>query len=90
MWQRGPWDAELSWIEVFKQARVGVNEAPVDGYTQLSAHLNYTTELESGELQWFVRGQNLLDEDIRLATSLLRNTAPEPGVNIETGIRFYF
>lgn len=90
VWRNGPWDAELSWIEVFKQSRVGVNEASVDGYTQLSGHLNYTAEFEVGELQWFVRGQNLLDEDIRLATSLLRNTAPEPGINIETGLRFYF
>jgi iron complex outermembrane receptor protein len=38
----------------------------------------------------FLKGGNLLDREIRNSSSLLRDIAPEPGRNIEVGIRARF
>jgi iron complex outermembrane receptor protein len=38
----------------------------------------------------FARGNNLLDQSIRNATSFLRSIAPEPGIGGEIGVRATF
>ena len=45
------------------------------------------------ELLWlhmlvFLRAKNITDEEIRNATSFMRNFAPEPGRTLELGVRF--
>jgi iron complex outermembrane receptor protein len=42
------------------------------------------------EVKLFVRGDNLLDEEVRNHTSLLKNYAPEPGRAITLGFRLEF
>jgi iron complex outermembrane receptor protein len=48
--------------------------------------------VERGPGEWtlFLRGDNLLDEEIRNATSLLREMAPEAGISVEAGVRLEF
>jgi iron complex outermembrane receptor protein len=38
----------------------------------------------------FLRGRNLLDEQIRNSTSFLRSFSPEPGRSIELGVELTF
>jgi iron complex outermembrane receptor protein len=41
-------------------------------------------------LHIFLRGTNLLDEDIRQHTSPLKDLAPLPGRSLHAGVRFEF
>ena len=66
------------------------NETSTAGYTRVDASLSYTQRYGSQELTWFVLGKNLLDQDIRLSTSVLKDLAPAPGRNIILGLRTRF
>lgn len=73
------------------QDRPGENETDTPGYLLLNAGAQYRlTTSGDGEMLLFVRGNNLLNENIRNSTSYLRNVAPEPGRGAELGIRITF
>jgi iron complex outermembrane receptor protein len=42
------------------------------------------------DLTWFLLAKNLLNEDIRLSTSLLKDISPLPGRNLVFGVRAHF
>lgn len=63
-------EARAGLLHAFDQDIVGVNETPTEGYTLVSAELNYTVPFASepnGEprLTLGIRGDNLLDDDVR-------------------------
>lgn len=73
------------------QSRSGLNEPPTPGYTMLNAELSYRFAAPwNTEALAFVRARNLLDDDVRNATSFLRAFVPEPGRTIDAAIRFEF
>ena len=41
-------------------------------------------------MTWFLLARNLLNQDIRLSTSVLRDQAPLPGRNLIVGVRTAF
>ena len=58
-------------------------------YTLLSAYADYHIGLgRDSELKLFIRGDNLLDEEVRTHSSMLKNFSPEPGRAISLGLRF--
>ncbi|GAA6151223.1 TonB-dependent receptor [Pseudoteredinibacter isoporae] len=85
-----PFDAQLRFTHVAEQDRPGRNEETTESYKRLDAKLNYRIESGQGEWTVFVRGDNLLDEEIRNASSFLREIAPEPGRGVTLGARFSF
>jgi iron complex outermembrane receptor protein len=89
-WSGGAWDAGLRLTEALDQDDPGENEEPTEGYTALDAHLEY--RIDQGRTEWvlFLRGENLLDEEIRNSTSILRDAAPEAGRTVEAGVRLSF
>ncbi|WP_420472904.1 TonB-dependent receptor [Noviherbaspirillum sp. ST9] len=90
-YRRGPLQAGASVMRVRAQERLAVFEAlATPGYTQLDAHLSYSVRDGAMNWTWFILAKNLLDKDIRLSTSLLRNVAPQPGRNVVVGIRTQF
>lgn len=73
------------------QRNPGENELESEGYLLLNAYLDYKLNFnEKNEIFVFVKGNNLLNEDIRNSTSFLRDYAPEPGRDIELGLRLRF
>ena len=60
------------------------------GYTQLDANLSYTQSLSRYDVTWFLLARNLLNQDIRLSTSVLKDQAPLPGRNLIVGVRTAF
>lgn len=86
-WATRAWDLALRVTEFTDQDRPGENEEETDGYTLVSAHADY--RFSDGPNSWtvFIRGDNLLDEEVRNATSVLRDLAPEAGRKIEIGVR---
>ena len=88
-WSARRWSGDLRVTHVDAQDRPGLNETPTDSYVSMAGSLSYSVTGSSlGNYLFFVRGKNLLDEEIRNAASFLRNFAPEPGRSIEVGLRF--
>jgi iron complex outermembrane receptor protein len=86
IYQDDSWRAAINLTHAASQTRAGLNESVTDSYNRLDASLSYQQE------SWFVflKGQNLTDENIRNATSLLRDIAPEAGRNLTVGVRYRF
>jgi iron complex outermembrane receptor protein len=86
IYQDDSWRAAINLTHAASQTRAGLNESVTDSYNRLDASLSYQQE------SWFVflKGQKLTDENIRNATSLLRDIAPEAGRNLTVGVRYRF
>jgi iron complex outermembrane receptor protein len=89
--KQGPWRTGVAILRARQQDRLAAFETTsTPGYTQLDVHLSYSHRYGLAQLTWFLLARNLLDEDIRLSTSLLRNIAPLPGRNFLLGMRIRF
>jgi iron complex outermembrane receptor protein len=90
-YRKGAVRGGVSLLRALKQERLASFEiTPTPAYTQLDANLSYTQRLRNADLTWFIIGKNLLDKDIRISTSVLKDIAPLPGRNITVGVRAAF
>ena len=88
-WHRGAWQANLTWIHADDHSDVADYETPTPGYDLLNAELTWRLPfIEGTEWDLFLKGHNLLDEDIRNSTSYLKDQAPQIGRNFVLGLRF--
>ena len=89
--KQGPWGAYLLMLGVFRQTRVAPLETETPGYVRLDAEVSYTLAGETfGPVTLYVAGRNLLDQDIRFATSYTKAFAPQPGRSFLVGLRAQF
>ncbi|MNP36219.1 putative TonB-dependent receptor precursor [compost metagenome] len=90
VWELDRWQARVDVQHAASQHRKPANETSTDGYTTLGASVGYRFEV--GQSQWlaFVRGENLTDQTVRYASSILRDIAPAPGRSVEVGLRTTF
>ncbi|MCW5603497.1 MAG: TonB-dependent receptor, partial [Burkholderiales bacterium] len=72
------------------QDRVSANELPTDGYTMLNAAVSYRIKAQGLHLEAFLRGVNLLNEEIRNHVSFLKDIAPLGRRSAQIGIRGQF
>jgi len=85
------WSLHLHATRALEQDDAGELELPTDSYTLLSLYADYHWVLgDDSELKVFLRGDNLLDEEIRNHASFLKNFAPEPGRGFRLGLRFEY
>lgn len=90
-YRRNGWSAYTRVAQAEPQNHPGVNETATAGYVKLDLGARYTLQAgQAGELTVFANAKNLLDADIRSATSYLRQYSPEPGRGAELGIRLSF
>jgi iron complex outermembrane recepter protein len=76
------WFARVGFLHAFDQNRIGEGETPTEGYTLLNADLSYTFKLDAGfapEMTIGLRGENLLDDDVRNHVSFKKDDVLEPG-----------
>jgi len=85
-WNR--FDASIDATFAADQDDVAANELPTEGYTLLNLSLSYT--FDDPDLYVFVRGSNVLDEEIRQHTSPLKDLIPLPGRSVHLGLRYEF
>jgi iron complex outermembrane receptor protein len=70
------------------QDNPGDRETPTPGYLRLDIGTQYRVKaFDTAQLLVFAKATNLLDENIRNASSYLRNFAPEPGRAAQLGLR---
>ncbi len=86
------WGGRVRYTHAFAQDKAGVNETPTAAYDLLNLYVDYRVrrDAEGRELTLFLNATNLLDQEIRNATSFLRSFAPEPGRAFEIGVRASF
>jgi len=90
-YKQGPWRSGVSVLRALHQDRLAVSETvSTPGYTQLDANLAYTQTLGGTQVTWFALAKNLLNQDIRLSTSVLMDVAPLPGRSFVFGVRTRF
>ncbi|HEB27908.1 MAG TPA: TonB-dependent receptor, partial [Porticoccus sp.] len=89
-YQADQWSTKLKLTEVEEQNNPGDFEEKTDGYTRLDGHIHYHLDTANGTWLLSLKANNLLDEEIRNATSFLREIAPEPRRSLELGIRLSF
>lgn len=89
-YEQDRWDVYMRASVSDDQDKPGDNEAETDGFTDVS--VGATLHLSKGlfEHTLFVKVDNLLDEEMRNATSFLRDLAPQPGRSITVGYRAAF
>ena len=88
--RRNGWRLQARLTVAEAQNRAGRGETRTDGYVRLDAALERQWRLRRNRIVAFVQIDNLLDEEIRNAASFLRDVAPEPGRNLELGLRLAF
>ena len=89
-WGHGPWraDAQLTWAD--RAGRLAPQETPTASYTRLDAGVVYRTQVLGQQTQFSLRGVNLLNEDIRLHTSYLKDGYPLAGRSVLLGASIDF
>jgi iron complex outermembrane receptor protein len=90
-YQDSNWRSSLSILSASAQSRLASteeNKAP--GYTRVDANISWRQRIGENELTWFASARNLLNEEIRLSTSLLKDYVPQPGRNFIVGVRARF
>ena len=84
----GPWAGFVSVLRAADQNRTGPFETATPGYTRVDAELSYRLALGANRIAtFFVQGRNLTNQDIRLATSYVKDLVPLPGRSVWAGLR---
>ena len=89
-WHRGNLRANVSYHRVLEVDEVAEFETRTGGYDSVSANVAYRILVDASEIEFFLKGDNLLDQTQRVHTSFLKDSAPRPGLNVTGGVRVRF
>lgn len=89
-WRLGGWTAGIGIMHVSAQNDLAPDETRTAGYDDIDANLAYTWSSGGTDMELFLIGTNLGNEEARVATSYLKDFAPLPGRSLEAGFRMYF
>lgn len=80
------WTARVNLLHAFAQNDLGAFETPTAGFNLLNAELSYTATLPvngwATQMTVGLKGENLLDENIRLHQSYKKDEVLQPGRNV--------
>lgn len=88
------WTARIHLLHAFAQNNLGAFETPTPGYNLLNAELSHTAKIAAEpfpmEITLGLKGENLLDDNIRLHQSYKKDEVLQPGRNIRlfTSVKF--
>ncbi|WP_255398910.1 TonB-dependent receptor [Nitrosovibrio sp. Nv6] len=87
----GPWTSNVSATRVMRQNDLAELETSTPGYTLVNIEVSYRIkETRSNGIKVFLQGKNLLNEEMRVHNSFLKNFAPLPGRALVVGLRGEF
>lgn len=89
-WRDARANARLEVTHAARQNRLAPNETATSGYTLLNAYAGYRFGWTGFDLEAFVRGNNLLNREIRNHVSFIKDIAPLAGRNVMVGLRGEF
>ena len=82
--------ANVDYVRASEQDEVAEFELPSEGYDDLRARIAWRFRPGDTTVDVFLAGRNLLDDEQRLHTSVVKDLAPQPGRTIEAGLRMRF
>ncbi|MGX9393972.1 TonB-dependent receptor (plasmid) [Nitrobacteraceae bacterium UC4446_H13] len=88
------WTARVNLLHAFAQNDLGAFETPTAGFNLLNAELSYTTKIATAslpmEVTFGLKGENLLNDDIRFHQSYKKDEVLQPGRNVRlfTSLKF--
>lgn len=86
----GPFGARAELEHAWGQHRVPENDLPTASYTKLGLLVTYKFHVGATDWLAYLRGDNLTNQDIRYASSVVRDIAPEGGRSVMVGLRTRF
>ena len=87
----GPWSFNVTTLYVLRQNKTAALETSTPDYTLVNTNIGYYIKVAKRVgVTVFFQGKNLLNEDIRIHTSYLKDFAPRPGRAFIAGIRGEF
>lgn len=89
-WHATALSVKFNLTEVFEQQDTAIGEFETEGYTDLAIYADYHLDLSRGDLLFYAKGSNLLNQEIRNHGSFLKNFAPEPGRGVRFGVRYEY
>jgi iron complex outermembrane receptor protein len=90
-YRKGQWQANLAAVRSSAQRRLAASEsAAAPSYVRVDAGVSLLQRAAGVQWTWFAMVKNLLDEDIRLSTSIIKDVAPQPGRSVILGVRARF
>jgi len=91
--QINEWKMNATYIHAYQQTRLASFEiGPTPSYNLLNASLSYTEKIQAVSWTGYLRLSNLLNQDIRYATTpeTVRLYAPQPGRSLMVGVKAAF
>ena len=85
-YQKERYSLNINLLHAFAQNKLSANELKTDAYTNLSLLGTYQIPVKYN-IELFTKANNLLNEDIRDATSYIKDIAPQGGRSIMFGLR---
>lgn len=86
------WTARVHLLHAFSQNRLGAFETPTAGFNMLNAELShtkrYTGEVFVPEITLGIKGENLLNDQVRLHQSYKKDEVLQPGLNVRAFASF--
>lgn len=89
-WEAEKVNARINVLRASKQNSVADQEDATKGYTLLNATINSQVEIAGHQLDIGLVGQNLLDDDIRLHTSMRKDEVLQPGRDVRLVLTAHF
>ncbi|MEM9179546.1 MAG: TonB-dependent receptor [Pseudomonadota bacterium] len=89
----GAYELGAALTVAFDQDDPGVGQLMTDGYTTLDLRGEVDLSdfgIGSDGTEAFIEARNVTDEEVRFATSVLKDLVPAPGQNIRVGVRLAF
>ena len=89
----GAWELGAALTVAADQDDPGAGQLQTDGYTTLDLRGEVDLSdfgIGADGTEAFIEARNVTDEEVRFATSVLKDVAPAPGQNIRVGIRLAF
>ncbi len=89
----GAWEVGAAVTVAGDQDDPGVGQLETDGYTTLDLRAEVDLSdfgIGADGTEAFIEARNVTDEEVRFATSVLKDVAPAPGQNIRVGVRVAF
>lgn len=80
---------ELEYYRVNEQDDIAAYEVKTPGYDMLNLTVSYSLDSNS-RYSMYLRGSNLLDEEVWNHASFLANVVPLPGRSLSAGVKMSF
>jgi iron complex outermembrane receptor protein len=88
-YEKNNWYARLDVLRAFAQDNIAAHELKTDAYTNITAYASYQLPVEYN-LQFFLKGYNLLDQDIRDHSSFMKDKFLRGGRSFLMGLQGEF